>query len=42
MEGKVAFTEVLSRFPTWEVDRAGVKYVATNTVRGPSSVPVRV
>ncbi|HUJ67641.1 MAG TPA: cytochrome P450 [Acidimicrobiales bacterium] len=42
MEGKVAFTEVLSRFPTWEVDRAGVRYVATNTVRGPSSVPVRV
>jgi cytochrome P450 len=41
MEGKVALTEVLRRFPTWEVDRAAVTYVATNTVRGPSSVPVR-
>jgi cytochrome P450 len=41
MEGKVALTEVLRRFPSWEVDRAAVTYVATNTVRGPSSVPVR-
>ncbi len=40
MEGKVALTEVLQRFPTWEVDRTAVTYVATNTVRGPSSVPV--
>jgi len=40
MEGKVALTEVLRRFPAWEVDRAAVTYVATNTVRGPSSVPV--
>ena len=40
MEGKVALTEVLRRFPTWEVDRSAVTYVATNTVRGPSSVPV--
>jgi cytochrome P450 len=42
MEGKVAITEVLRRFPTWEVDRSAVTYVATNTVRGPSSVPVRI
>ena len=42
MEGKVALTEVLRRFPTWEVDRSAVTYVATNTVRGPSSVPVRL
>jgi cytochrome P450 len=41
MEGRVAFVEVLKRFPNWEVDRAAVTYVATNTVRGPSSVPVR-
>jgi cytochrome P450 len=40
MEGRVALTEVLSRFPSWEVDRDAVTYVATNTVRGPSSVPV--
>jgi cytochrome P450 len=42
MEGKVALTEVLRRFPAWEVDRGAVTYVATNTVRGPSSAPVRV
>ena len=42
MEGQVALTEVLRRFPTWEVDRSSVTYVATNTVSGPSSVPVRV
>jgi cytochrome P450 len=42
MEGKVALTEVLRRFPVWEVDRTAVTYVATNTVRGPSSVPVHV
>jgi cytochrome P450 len=42
MEGKVALTEVLRRFPTWEVDRDAVTFVATNTVRGPSSAPVRV
>jgi cytochrome P450 len=41
MEGRVAIDEVLRRFPTWDVDYAGVSYVATNTVRGPSSVPVR-
>jgi cytochrome P450 len=41
MEGRIAIGEVLRRFPTWEVDRSAVTYVATNTVRGPSSVPVR-
>jgi cytochrome P450 len=41
MEGTVALAEVLRRFPNWEVDRAAVTYVATNTVRGPSSAPVR-
>jgi cytochrome P450 len=40
MEGNVALTEVLRRFPAWEVDRSAVTYVATNTVRGPSSAPV--
>ena len=41
MEGNVALAEVLRRFPAWEVDRSAVTYVATNTVRGPSSAPVR-
>jgi cytochrome P450 len=42
MEGNVALAEVLRRFPTWEVDRSAVTYVATNTVRGPSSAPVKI
>ena len=42
MEGRLALAEVLRRFPTWEVDRDAVTYVATNTVRGPSSAPVRL
>jgi cytochrome P450 len=42
MEGKAALTEVLRRFPSWEVDRDSVTYVATNTVRGPSSVPIQI
>jgi cytochrome P450 len=42
MESRVAIDEVLRRFPDWEVDRSAVTYVATNTVRGPSSVPVRI
>lgn len=41
MEGRVALAEILRRFPSWEVDRDAVTYVATNTVRGPSSAPVR-
>jgi cytochrome P450 len=40
MEGNVALAEVLRRFPAWEVNRSAVTYVATNTVRGPSSAPV--
>jgi cytochrome P450 len=42
MESRVAIAEVLRRFPAWEVDRSAVTYVATNTVRGPSSVPIRI
>ncbi len=42
MEGKVALQEVFRRFPEWSVDRSAVTYVATNTVRGPSSVPVSI
>ena len=39
LEGRVALEETLARFPTWNVDHAAVTYVATNTVRGPASVP---
>ncbi len=40
LEGRVALEETLLRFPTWRVDRDAVEYVATNTVRGPASVPI--
>jgi cytochrome P450 len=40
LEGRVALEETLLRFPTWNVDRDKVEYVATNTVRGPASVPI--
>ena len=39
-EGRVALEETLRRFPTWEVDHAGVVRQHTSTVRGYASVPV--
>ncbi len=40
LEARVAIEETLARFPTWEVDEEAVNYVHTNSVRGPSSVPI--
>lgn len=40
LEGRVALTETLARFPEWNVDRERVTFVSTNTVRGPSSAPI--
>jgi cytochrome P450 len=40
LEGRVALEEVLKRFPTWEVDRAGAKLATTSTVRGWETLPV--
>jgi cytochrome P450 len=42
LEGKVALTETLRRFPTWEVDESRLERVHTSTVRGYTSVPMRV
>jgi cytochrome P450 len=42
LEARVAIEETLARFPTWEVDENVVEYVHTNSVRGPSSVPIRL
>jgi cytochrome P450 len=42
LEGKVALTETLRRFPTWEIDESRLEWVHTSTVRGYSSVPMRV
>jgi cytochrome P450 len=42
LEGRVALTETLRRFPTWEVDERRLEWVHTSTVRGYTSVPMRV
>ena len=42
IEGHIAIREMLKRFPTWEVDRERAKMIQTATVRGYSSLPVRV
>jgi cytochrome P450 len=41
IEGRVALDEVLSRFPTWEVDLDRAKLAPTSTVRGWETLPVR-
>ena len=41
LEGRVGLEETLKRFPEWDVDRDRVQLVETNTVRGPSSCPIR-
>ena len=42
LEGRVGLEEFMKRHPTWEVDRSRLEMVHTSTVRGYSSVPVRV
>lgn len=42
MEGRVALEETLKRFPTWSVDRDAAVLLHTSTVRGYSSLPVRL
>src|SRR5207248_2825750 len=42
LEAKVALTETLRRFPMWEVDESRLERVHTATVRGYTSVPMRV
>lgn len=42
MEGRVAFEEVLSRFPEWTVDMERAELFSTSTVRGWDSLPARL
>jgi len=42
LEGRVAFDEVLQRFPDWEVDYPNAVQARTSTVRGWESLPVVV
>ena len=39
LEARVALEETLARFPTWDVDEAGLRWVHTSTVRGYETVP---
>ncbi len=42
LEGKVGLAETLRRFPRWEVDERRLDWVHTSTVRGYTSLPMRV
>jgi cytochrome P450 len=40
LEGRVALEETLKRFPTWDVDHAGIERLHTSTVRGYARLPI--
>jgi cytochrome P450 len=40
LEGQLALTGLISRFPRWDVDESALVRVQTSTVRGFSSVPI--
>jgi cytochrome P450 len=42
LEGRIALAETLKRFPTWEIDESRLERIHTSTVRGYTSVPMRV
>ena len=42
LEGRVALHETLKRYPTWEIDESKLERIHTSTVRGYTSVPMRV
>jgi cytochrome P450 len=42
LEGRVAIHETLKRYPTWEIDESRLERIHTSTVRGYTSVPMRV
>ena len=42
LESKVAFEEIATRWPSYEVDESGLKRVHMSNVAGFSNVPVRV
>jgi cytochrome P450 len=42
LEGRVALDETLQRYPTWDIDESRLERIHTSTVRGFTSVPMRV
>ena len=41
-ECRVAFEEILSRFPDYEIDESGLVWAHNNNVRGFAAVPMRL
>ena len=39
LEGRIAFEEVLKRWPEWDIDMSGARRSRTSTVRGWDSMP---
>jgi cytochrome P450 len=39
LEGRIAIEQLITRFPQWEVDEAGLQRIHTSTVRGYTNVP---
>lgn len=42
LEGSIALDEILTRFPTWEVDWSGAALASTSTMRGWETLPISV
>ena len=42
LEGRVALEEFLARYPAYEVDDAGITYMHSGNVQGPTRMPIRV
>ena len=42
LEGRVALEELLSRFPSWQVDYDNAALAPTSTVRGWATLPISV
>ncbi len=40
IEGRIALEEMLTRFPTWDVDMANAEMIHTSTTRGYSKIPL--
>ncbi len=42
LEGRVALQEFLHRFPAYEIDEAGITYMHSGNVQGPTRMPLTV
>jgi cytochrome P450 len=40
VEGRIALEEILKRFPSWDVDPAGLELIHTSTLRGYRKLPI--